>query len=128
MLGMLFQEPALLCGDSSRVLCFLYLGQRRVTKIGLYSTYCRGYTAITHVPAHSTGHHSFPLVDITVTYFLPHRRPPSPEQHLMNEGWIFLLTFFAACSDAPVDEVNPNFRAFPCEANDFSFDKRHLVE
>lgn len=83
----------------------------------------RGCTAVTH----STVQHSFPLVGIAFANFLPHQCPPSLEQYLMHEGWIFLLTF-AAHSDAPLDEVNPNLGAFPCEADGFSFDKNHLAQ
>lgn len=129
--GTLFQEPAPLCGDSSRVLCLLYLGQRRVIKIGLYRAYCRGRTAVTHVPTYNIVQHSFSLVDNAFANSLPHWCPLSLQQYLMHEGWIFLLTFFAAPSAGtwyPLDEVNANLGAFPCEANDFSFDKKHLAE
>lgn len=49
----------------------------------------------------------------------------------MLETWIFLLTFFTAQSARTwytPDEVNPNLEAFPCEANYFSFDEKHLAE
>lgn len=49
----------------------------------------------------------------------------------MLEAQSFLLTFFTSQSAhtwySP-DEVNPNLEALPCEANDFSFDEKHLAE
>lgn len=52
--GMFSQEPALLSGNGARVLCLLFLTQRRGIKIGLYRAYHRGCTAVTLVLAHST--------------------------------------------------------------------------
>lgn len=54
LIGMFFQEPALLSGDGAGVLSLLLLTQRRGIKIGLYRAYHRGCTAVTLVPAHST--------------------------------------------------------------------------
>lgn len=51
---MFFQEPALLSGDGARVLCLLFLTQRRGIKIGQYRAYHRGCTAVTLLPTHNT--------------------------------------------------------------------------